>query len=216
MSPQDAMSQEALEQWMAQMRQWLADIQVTAAEVATAANRSAFAARKLLVSTKDPKTYYQTHGVNTGIYAAIIGARLNYTGSQLKLLAYACIAHDVGNVYVPDEVLNKPGPLTKEETALMKLHTRHGAELLKSLGAPKEVCLVALEHHERIDGRGYPTGIEGSAMHEFSRICAVADAYDALTSHRPHEKGTADKYAREVMVALSGKFDPALIALVGD
>jgi putative two-component system response regulator len=124
--------------------------------------------------------------------------------------------HDIGKIGIPDAVLLKPGALTDEERAIMQRHTLIGAEILQ--GTPSEIlqagAVVALTHHERWDGTGYPKGIHAEGIPRFGRICAIADVLDALTMERPYRPAYSLQEAREMMEAERGtQFDPELLDL---
>ena len=160
----------------------------------------------------DPRLYSANHAVNSAIYATLIGMSLKYPLDEVKRLAYACLVHDVGNLYVPKEVLQKKGPLTPDEFKLMQSHAPRGAELLQSLGAATEVVQTAYQHHERVDGKGYPRGLNGKDIHPFAKICAIADVYDAITSTRPHQEGLSGQEAMRRMRSQEGLFDMDFLA----
>ena len=123
-------------------------------------------------------------------YSKIIAKELGMTDEQVQLIGLASTMHDVGKLIIPPEILDKPGRLTDEEFAIIKTHTTYGAALLSRVeGDVMQLSrTIALEHHERIDGKGYPLGKEGRATSPESRIVAVADVYDALTSRRSYKK----------------------------
>ena len=120
-------------------------------------------------------------------------------------LGVGAILHDVGKMWVPTEVLNKPGRLTDEEFAVMKKHTEYGHELLAR--QPELSFLVAhcaFQHHERINGTGYPRGLGGEEMHLFAKIISVADVYDALVMNRPYKSGMSPSDAMEFLFSNVG------------
>jgi len=160
----------------------------------------------------DPVLYAANHAVNSAIYATLIGMSLKYPLNDGKKLAYACLVHDIGNFYIPKTVLQKKGPLTPEEFELMRTHTTRGAELLQSMGAPTEVVQTAYQHHERVDGKGYPQGLSGKNIHPYAKICAIADVYDAITSTRAHQAGLSGAEAMHRMRSQEGLFDMEFLA----
>jgi HD-GYP domain-containing protein (c-di-GMP phosphodiesterase class II) len=107
--------------------------------------------------------------------------------SRLRKLGLGLLVHDVGKLAVPPEILNKPGRLTDDEMAVMKTHPVAGAELLRPADLSPLALSVVRDHHERIDGSGYPEGLVGAQVQEFARIAAVADVYDAITSERVYK-----------------------------
>jgi len=131
-------------------------------------------------------------------------------------LLNAAPMHDVGKIGIPDAILQKPGKLTGEEWAVMRRHPEIGAEIIGH-DSSRVLCLarsVALHHHEKWDGSGYPHGLAGEAIPLEARIVALADVFDALTSERPYKKAWAAQDAMALIESEAGKhFDPALVAL---
>ncbi|RUS49035.1 HD-GYP domain-containing protein [Cohnella sp. AR92] len=131
--------------------------------------------------------YTHQHNIGVGVLSSLIGRWMELNESELALLALAATLHDVGKVRVSDELLNKPGKLTAEEFAEIKLHTRYGYEILnETVGLSPRAALVALQHHERADGQGYPLKLRNSQIDPLSRIVAVADVFHAMSSNRPY------------------------------
>jgi CHASE2 domain-containing sensor protein len=159
----------------------------------------------------------------TGDHIARIGA-LSYrlalaaglSAAEAELIQRASAMHDLGKIAVPDGILRKPGPLTTEERAVIERHTTLGAELLGGSRSPlvQLAEVIALTHHERWDGSGYPAGLAGEAIPLAGRICAVCDVFDALVSDRPYKRAWSVEEAREELRAQSGRhFDPRLVEL---
>ena len=115
--------------------------------------------------------------------------RPRYDGieSRLTKLGVALILHDIGKLAVPREIIDKPGRLTDEEFAAIKLHPEAGVDLLRPADPSPLTVATVRDHHERLDGSGYPAGRTGEAIHEFARICAIADVFDAVSSERPYK-----------------------------
>ncbi len=153
------------------------------------------------------------HCVSVGILSVVIGINMNYTRSDLVRLGLGAVLHDIGKAKVPIQVLNKPGKLTNKEYDIIKRHTECGYELLKhNTDLEDEVCHIALCHHERYDGRGYPRGIESKKLHEFVRIVSVADVYDALTSDRVYREQIETRRAVEYLLSMSNyQFDGNIV-----
>nr|WP_152945113.1 HD-GYP domain-containing protein [Desulfofundulus thermobenzoicus] len=146
------------------------------------------------------------HSVNVCVLSLITGITLGYGREELFRLGMGAVLHDIGKVRVPEEILNKPGPLTGEEFEVVKQHTVCGYELLQCLsGVGHAPACVALQHHERHDGQGYPEGLRGDEIHPFARIVAVADVFDALTADRVYRRALPVHEAWE-MLAGSGGF----------
>jgi PAS domain S-box-containing protein len=132
-------------------------------------------------------------------------------------LAYGFLLHDIGKLMVPDAVLTKPGPLTDTEWSLMRRHPEAGARILSAVPFLDRAIDVVLHHHERWDGRGYPSGLEADGIPLWARIFAVADTIDAITSDRPYRRGRPLEEAVDEIVARAGtQFDPACANAVAD
>lgn len=168
------------------------------------------------LQSKDDYTY--RHNIGVGVIANLIGKWLNMDEVELNQLTIAATLHDVGKVKIPMELLNKPGKLEPEEFELMKKHTIYGYEMLKeTVGLNHRQALVALQHHERNDGSGYPFGIKGDRIGLFSKIVAVADVFHAVTSDRPYRNASPFYETLKLMHHHAfGEFDPKIIHLFLD
>jgi HD-GYP domain-containing protein (c-di-GMP phosphodiesterase class II) len=135
------------------------------------------------LQAKDDYTYY--HNIGVSIIATMIGKWMQLSKQDLAILAVSAFLHDIGKLKVPKEILNKAGKLTETEFELMKKHTIYGYEIIKNtVGCSHRHALVALQHHEREDGSGYPLGLKGDKLDILSKIVAVADVFHAMTSKR--------------------------------
>ena len=140
-------------------------------------------------------SYIFTHSMNVTLYALAVGIELKLNPKQLEMVGLGALMHDIGKVIVPTDILLKPGKLTEEEFMIIQMHPEEGFELLRKTPAvPLLVAHCAFQHHERLDGKGYPRGIKGSEIHNYAKIITVADVFDAVTSNRiyraamlPHE-----------------------------
>lgn len=165
--------------------------------------------------------YTIQHSADVAILMVAIGRVLELPQSDLRVLALAGLMHDVGKQLVSPAILRKPGRLSGAEFAEMRKHPQYGFDLLSGYPhCPEAVRLVALQHHERLDGSGYPSGLTGSALHPYSCIAAVADTFDAMTSDRIYRKSCPTRQAIiELYGARMRRFVPsvveALIKLVG-
>ena len=137
---------------------------------------------------------------------------------EIGLIGMAAITHDVGKIAIPDSILNKPGRLTPEEFDIMKTHTVQGARLLSQIPQMREHAAyryaydIALHHHERWDGRGYPEGLKGEAISIWSQVVALADVYDALVSKRCYKSAVGyDEAIRMIREGQCGIFNPVLL-----
>ena len=110
-------------------------------------------------------------------------------GEELEGLRLAALIHDVGKISVPAEILSKPGRLSANEFELIKVHAQAGHDVLQSIAFDQPVAEMVLQHHERLDGSGYPQGLSGEGILPAARVIAVADVYEAMTSHRPYRPG---------------------------
>lgn len=159
----------------------------------------------------DDYTYH--HSVNTTIIALIMAIAMGWSNNRLLELGMGVLMHDVGKIKVPQEILNKKGPLTKDEFNEIKRHAEYGFEILRK---NQDISLlsahVALQHQERWDGTGYPRGLKGNQIHEYGRLAAIADVYEALTSRRIYRNAMQPYEAYEYVIGNSGThFEPSLV-----
>lgn len=158
--------------------------------------------------------YTYTHSVNVGVLSVSL-AKVLYGESDKKTLhelGAGFFFHDLGKVRVSNAVINKRGSLTEKEMGEMRTHPFKGYEILDKAGfLTKEAELIVLEHHERSDGTGYPRGLKGREIHEYGRICSIADTYDALTSERSYHLARSSYAALKLMrEELLGHFEREL------
>ncbi len=159
--------------------------------------------------------YTFNHCINVTALSIIIGRTLKYTDSRLLQLGLSVFLHDVGKIFIPPAILNKPHKLSENEFELIKQHTWHGFYLLStSSDIPVELANVALQHHEKYDGSGYLQNLKGHEISEFARICTVADVFDALTNSRPYREKLPPNKVFEYLLKNTGKyFDPMIMEL---
>lgn len=148
--------------------------------------------RNVLINCYDIKCYDDytyNHSVNVCILSILTGIKMQFDHNRLRELGVGALLHDTGKTQVEKEILNKPGKLTDDEFGRVKCHTEFGFDILRGI---KDISLlsahVAFQHHERWDGSGYPRGLQKEEIHDYSRIVAVADVFDALTTDRPYRK----------------------------
>lgn len=142
------------------------------------------------------------HSLNVAIYSIAIGKQLNYTSEQLKELCIGALLHDVGKIFIESEILNKPSNLDEAEFQIIKNHTKLGYDYLRSYpGFPKNVAQCAYQHHERLDGSGYPLGLYDKDIIPYAKIIAVADVFDAVTSNRVYRDALLPHEALEILYA---------------
>lgn len=167
-----------------------------------------------LVATLDARDRYTAgHSAAVAIYAEDIAARMGLSEDEQRL-AYLCgLVHDVGKIGLPAGLLEKPGALTLEERREMQRHCEIGERILANVATYKEIASVVRYHHERVDGCGYPDGLSGNEIPLLSRIIAVADAYNAMTSDRPYRDAMPSQVARlRLAQAVETQFDTAVVA----
>ncbi len=146
---------------------------------------------ELLHQTKRKEEYTYWHSICVGILSGLIGRWLRLPIDELEDLMISAVLHDIGMTMVPENILDKSGKLTSQEYNIMKQHTVYGHELLSSLDhIPDSAAIVALQHHEREDGMGYPHGLKGKQIHYFAKIVAIADIYHAMSSERVYHEAT--------------------------
>jgi putative nucleotidyltransferase with HDIG domain len=149
--------------------------------------------------------YIFSHSLNVTLYSLAIGIQLKLPAKKLETLGLGAILHDVGKMKVPNEILMKPGKLTKEEFEEVKKHSEEGFHILRNVQSiPLLVAHCAFQHHERLNGSGYPRGIKGNEIHEFGKIIAVADVFDAVTSNRVYRQAMLPHEGLEILYAGAG------------
>lgn len=132
--------------------------------------------------------YTNGHSFRVAEYAKQLAEKMGYDKSAVEDVYNIGLLHDIGKITIPDDILNKPGRLDEEEFKVMKQHSKNGYDILKEIEIAPELALGAGYHHERIDGKGYPSGIEGENIPRVAQIIAVADTFDAMNSTRPYRK----------------------------
>lgn len=159
--------------------------------------------------------YTFAHSVNVAVLSAMMGMLCHLPKEELSLITLGGLLHDLGKIDVEYEILNKDRSLTQTEFEMIRQHPSAGARrIVKMHNLPKTSILAAIagQHHEHIDGTGYPRGIKGDEIHRFAKITAIADVYDALTSERPYKKAYMPNIAYNIMHNINkGQFDQKLI-----
>jgi len=164
----------------------------------------------IAIDAKDQTTH--GHVRRTQIYATEMGKIIGVKGTELQALVAGALLHDVGKLAVPEYILNKPGKLTESEFAKMKVHTSVGGDILKRVGFPYPVEDIVRHHHERWDGKGYPSGLRGEGIPLVARIIAVVDFYDATRCDRPYRKGMTREESLDLLRKMSAtSFDPKIV-----
>ncbi|MCT7649240.1 HD-GYP domain-containing protein, partial [Aliarcobacter butzleri] len=149
-------------------------------------------------------------------YTELIALELGLEHKEAKMLKLASPMHDIGKIAIPDYILNKPAKLTPEEFEIVKTHTIKGYEMLNLSERPllKTAAIIALTHHEKYDGTGYPKGLKGEEIPLYGRITAIADVFDALAHERCYKKAwRVDKIVEYIKEERGKHFDPKLVDL---
>ena len=169
--------------------------------------------RSLLAALRSHDPYTYRHSLRTVRLTLLLGRACGVaTHARLRVLSLGALAHDLGKILIPGEVLHKEGRLTREEWEAVRQHPHDGARLLAGVAASEGVCRVAAEHHERWDGRGYPAGLRGDRIDFNARVVAVADAFDAMTSERPYRPPVGyEEAAAELGRCAGTQFDPEVV-----
>ena len=167
-----------------------------------------------LVATLDARDRYTAgHSAAVAIYARDIAERMNLEPEQQQLAHLCGLVHDIGKIGLPPGLLEKPGALTLEERKEMQEHSAIGERILANVEDYAEIAKIVRHHHERMDGMGYPDGITGTEIPMISRIIAVADAYNAMTSDRPYRDAMPSRVARmRLAQGVEGQFDIDVVA----
>lgn len=170
---------------------------------------------ELFEAVKAQGDYTYQHNIGVGILATMIGKWLQLSEDELTALTIGATLADIGKVKIPAEIINKPGKLTEEEFELVKKHTVLGYEILKKTeGISYRSALIALQHHEREDGQGYPLGLPSDKIDLFSKIVAVADIFHAMSSDRPYQKALPFyEVIRQLREGYFGKLDPRIVSV---
>jgi len=166
-----------------------------------------------IVGFRDVDSYTYFHSVDVCIFSAIMGKQLDLNRKQLEDLSLSALLHDFGKMKVPQEILNKPTKLTDDEFEEMKKHTIFGYQIVKNMeNITEQIAEVALLHHERLDGSGYPLKLKSDRIPLFARIVAIADVYDATTADRVYKKKTVPHKAANFLLKYAGtQFDKDIV-----
>ncbi|MGO5051068.1 HD-GYP domain-containing protein [Lachnospiraceae bacterium LCP25S3_G4] len=154
-----------------------------------------------------------SHSVNVALIAGILALELKYSNQELEDIIIGAMLHDIGMVLIPKEILMKTKPLLKEEANFIKKHCELGYSMVQESNLSEETKLIMLQHHERLDGSGYPNKLQGSQITMPAQIVNIADSFDSATSFRPYKKA---KSALELLEELnqSSSYNPFLVKLL--
>lgn len=169
----------------------------------------------LLIDLHQYDDYTYSHSVNVAFYAMLIGKWLHMQENKLLELVQAGLLHDIGKLKIPETILKRKGKLTESDFNIMKQHSSLGYEMLKNYNMiGQSVKEAVLMHHERTDGSGYPSAAKGDCIGEYSRIIAIADVYDAMTSERPYKKRSTPLEAFHMFSSIGkNEFDATIVKI---
>ena len=165
-----------------------------------------------LTKIREKDDYLLEHSLNVAILLANFANHLGMSEDEVQDLSYAGFLHDLGKIKIPDEILHKPGRLTDSEMEVMKGHVKHGVDYLKSTEIAPPLIQAISEHHERLDGLGYPAGTKGDDISQAGRMLAIADMYDALTADRVYKSGMSSQRAFSILMSdAPARLDQSLV-----
>lgn len=155
--------------------------------------------------------YTARHAEHVADLMAGLAAQMSMSSEEINIAYVVGIVHDVGKIKTPDNILNKPARLTEEEYQIMKRHSVEGAEMLAALKGTESIVAIMRHHHERFDGKGYPDGLIGKDIPLFSRMLALCDSFDAMTTHRCYRDPVQLKECLlEIEKCAGSQFDPQI------
>ncbi len=177
--------------------------------------RDLFEIMSEVLANRDLNTFKHTQRVAQ--IAKQLGVEMGLTGKDLEVLELGCLVHDIGKTGIPDDILLKPGLFSAQDRRIMEYHPLIGAKLFARRLKDDRITQIILRHHERLDGSGYPSGLQGDEIDMFSRITAVADVYEAMTAKRPYKVGISSGNAMMVLEeeARLGHLDEKVVAALG-
>jgi len=165
-----------------------------------------------MTKIREKDTYLLEHSLNVAILLANFGTHVGLDEEQIQELALSGFLHDIGKIKIPDEILHKPGRLTDQEMTVMKDHVYYGTKVLIEMGIPDSIVETIVQHHERLDGYGYPDGLRGDEITQFGRMIAIVDTYDAITADRCYKVGMSSKKALQILMQdAPEKYDEGLV-----
>jgi len=170
--------------------------------------------RALANAIEASDTYTRGHCDRVRYYAMMLGRALDMTPEDLSNLEFASMLHDIGKIGIPHSILNKPGALTEVELAAIRRHPAIGADIIADIPFLAECQVILRQHHERMDGMGYPQGLTGDAIHRSARILSIVDAFDAMTGTRPYRPHPLplEEALKELQVNGGTQFDRELVS----
>jgi putative nucleotidyltransferase with HDIG domain len=170
--------------------------------------------KDILSGVSDHDNYTYVHSLRVATFLSLFGNVLGIKGEDLMTLSTGGLLHDVGKMHIPHEVLNKPGKLTEDEYVIMKSHVNCTVDFLEETSElPKGVLIVAGQHHEKLDGTGYPYGLEGTKMNELARMASIIDIFSAITDRRVYKEPVPPEQALKIMENMKGQLDQSFLAV---
>jgi putative nucleotidyltransferase with HDIG domain len=168
---------------------------------------------RALANAIDEKDFYtRGHSERVTRFSVEIARIMNLTEEEIEKVTIGALIHDIGKLYIDDQILKKPTLLTEEEYEIMKTHTTRGHDMLKHIPQLKDVIPVLQSHHEQLDGKGYPQGLKGDEIPLIARIIMVADCFDAMTTARPYQDSAPVDYVLGVIRSFAGsKYDERVV-----
>lgn len=170
--------------------------------------------KEMLHGIRNHDNYTYVHSLRVAIFLSVFGHSIGIAGNDLMVLATGGLLHDVGKMSVPHSILNKVGRLSDEEMEVMRGHVSNTGKFLRSEpNIPRGTLVIAEQHHEKIDGSGYPLGLKGSALNELARMAAIVDIFGALTDKRVYKEALEPERALHIMTELGGALDQHLVGM---
>lgn len=170
--------------------------------------------KSILSGVSDHDNYTYVHSLRVATFLSLFGNVLGIKGDDLMTLSTGGLLHDVGKMHIPHEVLNKPGKLSEEEFIIMKSHVNCTVDFLEETSElPKGVLIVAGQHHEKLDGTGYPHGIEGVKLNELARMASIIDIFSAITDRRVYKDPVPPEQALKIMANMKDQLDQQLLSV---
>jgi putative nucleotidyltransferase with HDIG domain len=168
--------------------------------------------RTLIAAVETKDLYTRGHSERVSAGSVLIARKIGMREDRVASLRYAGMLHDIGKLGVPTRVLQKTGQLSPEERATIQLHPVRGLEMVREIDFLDEAFAGIMHHHERLDGQGYPMGLQGDQIPEFARAIAVADAFDSMTTTRSYRGARSTEHALDELLRCAGtQFDPAMV-----
>ena len=165
-----------------------------------------------LTKIREKDSYLLEHSLNVAIILANFANHMGLPEDEVQELALSGFLHDIGKIKIPDEILHKPGRLTDQEMNIMRDHVYYGVRTLEQMEMPERIIRTMAEHHERLDGYGYPDGSRGEEISRFGRMIAIVDTYDAITADRCYKPGMPSQKALKILLQDSpDKYDRDLV-----